>query len=151
MLIIPPIRGQDSQGNGAFQAPRVKYIDGVKKEYLHKGEDFLCYPESKIINFRSGVVSKIGFPYRQHGLKTGKDKLKAEFRYIEITDNDGVRVRYMYVQPFLSVGSEIEAGVILGVSQDLTKPFKGIGNHIHIECHDGNHLIRPTEYIGELI
>lgn len=131
-MIIPPIREQDNHGSGAYGSSR-----GSRK---HRGIDLACYPESVILSDRDGHVSKIGYPYPPNGNR-------AHYRYVEITTEDGYRVRYFYVKPLVEKGAQINNRNIIGLSQTLQPIYPGITDHIHVEViKDGEH-INPSDYL----
>lgn len=136
LYIIPPHRGNDSAGNGAFNAPRV---NGRK----HLGEDICVVPYSALCSITSGVVTKINTLY------SGDDY----YQYVEITPSEFYAIRYCYVTPSVAVGQIIKAGDILGVTQDITAryPNQGMKPHIHIEVIDRktNQRVDPKIHLGE--
>jgi len=129
---LPP-RISDKWGQGHFQAPR-----GYGE---HNGEDLLCYPSTIITSLTDGHVSKIGYPY--------SDDLS--YRYVEVT-NKNKRFRYFYVNPKISLNETVFKGTKIGVAQDITARYEGIGNHIHLEIiEDNTRYIDPKPYLrGQL-
>jgi hypothetical protein len=84
-----------------------------------------------------GMVTKIGYPY-----KPG-DQKKGHLRYVEITDSQSrMRFRYFYVNPEVAVGHFVEKEQPIGEVQDLTKIFRGITSHFHLEIidYDGRYI-----------
>lgn len=128
MLLVAPIRELDTFGSGAYGAPR-----GERK---HKGIDFACYPGSLVMSFGSGIVTKLGYPY-------GDDLF---FRYVEVTDTCERRLRYFYLNPFVSPGDKVTQETILGSAQSLQNRYKGITDHIHFEIMCGDAHLDPNEY-----
>ena len=136
VVIMPPARHTDIHGSGAFGAPR--------GHRMHNGIDLACYPNSIICALKPGTVTKIGYPYDPN--KPGNAR-KAHFRYVQVTDGQGHDLRYFYVDPAVQVGDVIETGQPLGHSQQLSRVFPGITDHIHFEVKvDGNH-IDPTNIL----
>ena len=131
---ILPTRGHDDWGAGHFKAPRGKRT--------HKGIDYACYPDTVILSPVGGVVTKLGYPY-------GDD---LSFRYVEITDDQGLKHRLFYVEPGCEPGDEIESGDIIGTAQDIagrySKPDKYMKNHIHYEILEDGEPINPDEFHG---
>lgn len=132
-MILPPIRGTDKWGSGAYGASR--------GDRTHRGIDLACYEGSKILSPFPGKVTKIGYPYDP------TDPEKGRFRYVEIT-LDGNRFRYFYVKPMVKVGEYVYINMPIGVSQGLTKLYPGITDHIHLEViePDGNYT-DPTRFV----
>ena len=122
LKIIPPTRGNDAHGNGAYHAPRGSRI--------HKGVDKSCYKNSIILSISNGVVTKIGYPYNP------ADPIKGHLRYIEITDTNGLRLRYFYVKASVGVGEKICKDQIIGQAQGLLTVYPNITDHIHLEILD---------------
>jgi len=88
-----PYRVSDAFGEGHFGASR-----GSR---THKGIDFACYPDTKILSPVDGIVSRHGYPYA--------DDLN--FRYIEITNIDTkYKHRMFYVFPDVSLGVMVKKG-----------------------------------------
>lgn len=129
------VRGVDSWGSGAYGSSR----DGGKRK--HKGVDFLCAPETKILSPVFGVVVKLGYPY--------KDDLS--YRYIRISTTDGHSIDLYYVDPSVKVGDGVVVGQTIGVSQSLQKRYKGIPDHVHLQIADMyGTIINPTGYFEEV-
>ncbi len=137
-------RHNDSWGGGKFNDPR-----GARK---HNGIDFEVPAGSLIMAPVSGVVSKLGYPY-------GDD---LSYRYVQITNSKGDKVRIFYVDPrhHLRMGSTAKKGqTIIGKCQDLTKRYPAnedhdhhMHNHVHLEivsrlsAADKKIYIDPTNY-----
>jgi len=138
-MIIPPIRGQDAWGDGAFHAKRTKLRDGVKIQYLHEGLDYKCYPGSTVLSLKEGVVTKIGYPYNPNGEK-------GHLRYVQITDLEGYNARYFYVKTHLNVGTKVYKYHPIGKTQELGKIFPGISEHFHLEIEKHGKKIDPNLY-----
>lgn len=133
--IIPPPRGFDAHGSGAFNAPR--------GDHTHNGVDFACVARSKILSVCAGEVTKIGYPYNP------TDSKKGHLRYVQVTDIDGRDLRYFYVRPIVKVGDKVSTDDVLGTSQDLTSIYKGIVQHFHFEIRDNGKYLNPDEYLSE--
>lgn len=123
------IRGQDAQGSGHWLASR-----GSRK---HLGIDYVCEEGEIICSDIDGTITKIGYPYNPN------DKTKGHLRYVEVTDKNRSRVRYFYVKPVVKKGDKIDAGSPVGKSQDLTRIYKGITQHYHLEIIA---YVNPEEY-----
>lgn len=126
---ILPIRQPDKHGDGKYKAPR--------GQRTHNGIDYACHAGTGIKALSDGVVSKVGYPYA--------DDLS--FRYIEVTDLQGYKVRYFYLDPYYWNNDKVKAGDILGSVQTLQNRYPGITDHCHLEIMDdkGNY-IDPSNY-----
>lgn len=135
ITIIPPKRGQDSQGSGEFGAPR-------SDNRTHMGIDIACMEGSKVIAPAHGTVTKIGYPYNPD------DPKKGHLRYVQITEKEHFHCRYFYVLPMVRVGDNVRAGDIIGIVQGLTKIYPGITDHFHYEVKSRGAFINPEEYLN---
>ena len=113
------VRGWDSQGGGHFGDSR--------GNHTHNGIDIVCRAGEGICSLQAGEVTKLGYCY------SPKDNIKGHLRYVEITDDDHNRWRYLYTHPLVSIGDLIQRGQIIGSAQGLIKIFKGITDHYHFE------------------
>lgn len=128
--VVPPQRKTDKWGSGEYKASR--------GNRLHNGIDIEVPENSKVLSNTSGVVSKLGYTY--------KDDLS--FRYIEITTRDDLRYRFFYVLPSVSLGDKVKKESVLGASQRLEDRYPGITPHIHFEVKTKNGMfLDPNEYI----
>jgi murein DD-endopeptidase MepM/ murein hydrolase activator NlpD len=127
------MRGRDAQGSGEYGASR--------GNRTHRGID-VAYQASAI---SPGQVTKIGYPYNP------ADPRKGRFRYVEITDELGYRVRYFYLDPTVKVNDWVKVGDPIGYPQDLTKIYPGVTPHIHFEIIDSRgDWIDPNLYLQDL-
>ena len=147
LQFIAPVRADDGYGSGVFGASR-----GGR---LHEGVDYACYPGSQLLSPVAGRVSKLGYTYASD----------LSFRYVEITDGNLSRHRFMYVEPMVEHGALVVVGGVLGTAQaiadkhnlikkltlatakkldksDLFKVQNPMAGHVHYEIIDdaGNHL-----------
>lgn len=129
VLIIPAMRGSDSQGKGYFGASRGHRI--------HYGVDFVAKPGEPVRAFMDGAVTKVGFPYAD----------KPSFRYVEVSRVNGDALRYFYVSPTVAVGDKITAGEMLGTCQEL--PYDGITQHYHFEVKTRGEFADPIKYLSD--
>jgi len=132
-------RGSDCWGSGNFGASR-----GSR---THNGKDVLVPAGSNFFSVSSGDVTKFGYCYRGEG-----------YRYVEITDREGNRVRHFYIKPNISlmIGDRIGMGALIGTSQDLACKYQAdechsedMPNHVHIEVMSGldsKVFFDPDEY-----
>lgn len=134
MMAILPDRESDDYGEGYFGASR-----GSR---THNGVDKGCFPNAQILAPVDGEVTKLGYPY--------SDDLS--YRYVQITDKDGLNHRIFYIYPHVQVGEICTAGVtVIGISQDISQRYteKGrMNNHIHVEIKRGNEYLNPEEVYG---
>jgi murein DD-endopeptidase MepM/ murein hydrolase activator NlpD len=97
---------------------------------------------SKVLAVSKGKVTKVGYPYNP------SDSEKGHLRYVEIKDDNGYKVRYLYVSPSIWVNTLVKEGMVIGEAQGLTEIYKDITDHIHIEVKDPNgDFIDPEEYL----
>lgn len=118
LTTIAPRRGTDTWGSGAFGASR--------GNRLHMGVDFVTAPESTLLSPVKGEVTKLGYPY-------GDD---LSYRYVEITDKDGSRHRFFYVEPLVDLRQKVRKGDKIGIVQDVTRRYPvpiGMKVHVHYE------------------
>ena len=141
------IRGNDCHGSGAYLASR-----GNRK---HNGIDICCESEDIVKALSSGTVTKIGFPYSQ---APEADRDKKRLRYVQITDNYGIDVRYFYVSSVVNVGEYVYKGDMIGTNQELSHIYPGITEHWHFDVllmTEGNKVfLNPEQYLramGEMI
>lgn len=130
LIVEADLRGTDSWGSGAFGAPR-----GDRR---HAGLDYRAHPGDKCLPLKSGVVTKVGYPY-------GND---LSYRYVEIEDMGGYRARYFYIEPAVAKGDHVTMLTQLGIVQPLTRRYPGIKDHVHVEVRspDGE-LMDPEDYV----
>lgn len=116
----------DRAGDGRFGAPR-----GARQ---HKGIDYECVPGQVLVGGVSGSVTKHGYCY-------GDD---LNWRYVQVTDFDGLHHRFFYVDPLVPVGEVVGPDTAIGVAQDITRryPDQGMVPHVHYEVmrEGGEHL-----------
>ena len=136
IFTVPRLRGTDTQGSGAYGASR----SGGR---IHKGVDYVAQPGSRVYSAVSGVVKRLGYPYRNN----------RELRLIELELSDGALVRYMYVEPAVRKGDSVAVGDLLGTVQKLHYP--GITQHVHVDVKvfppggQRRRFVNPTEYFKD--
>jgi len=110
----------DPAGSGYFGAPR-----GGRK---HDGIDYACTPGGLVLSPVAGAVTKLGICYSDDH----------SYRYVEVTDAQGLRHRVMYVYPLAEDGARVEIHDPIGRAQDvsLRYPGKGMLPHVHYEVLD---------------
>lgn len=134
MIVIANVR-KDYWGDGSFGAKR--------GERTHKGVDFDVMPYSEVLSFTSGYVSKLGWAYDI------SHPTKGEYRYVEVLQNNGHRIRYFYVSPLVKIGQDINKLSVIGISQDISKAYDDrMHPHVHLEVinPEGEH-IDPHKYL----
>lgn len=135
LLIKAPVR-YDSWGCGEFGAPR----KSGDRRYQHKGVDYAAQAGSVVVSPLAGRVSRLGYCYATTGLR-------AEYRLIEIIDELGATVRFLYLRPLVEVGQKIAIGDEIGAVQDLSKIYTGMKNHCHIDIKYNGSFIDPERYL----
>jgi len=133
---IPPKRGIDGAGNGAFGSSRER--NGYR--YTHKGEDFLFAPGTQITPDCVGVITKHGYVYA--------DDLR--WRYVQVTNSDDLRFRYMYVtlHPNAAIGDKVNHDDVIGVMQDISKKYGRAKPHVHLEIkNEDNEYLDPNDFM----
>ena len=122
-------RGCDVKGCGHFGASR-----GDRK---HNGLDIVTIAGEPIYAPVSGKVVRHSFPYSDDLKYTGL-----------LLENSDLKIHIWYFKPIVSAGTTVKAGDILGYAQDLTKKYKGITNHVHLEVKDQKgKLINPETLV----
>lgn len=132
-----PKRLNDPTGEGHFGASR-----GSR---THNGQDYACEPGTEIYAPVWGKVTKLGYTYGSGYGDADPNSGEGEpYRYVQITDRDGLKHRVFYVKPSVNLGETVKTNDIIGVSQDITLRYPGSGmiNHIHYEI-----MVRRGEYI----
>lgn len=92
---------------------------------MHNGVDYECPVGALILNLHKGIVTKLGYPYKND----------FEYRYVEVTDGAGRKHRYFYIEPVVTLDKEVSVGSTLGVMQDVAARYPGqdMKNHVHYE------------------
>ena len=131
-----PRRGVDDWGSGEYGASR----GGTK---THRGIDLACYSGTIIKSLVNGLVTKLGYPYSDD----------TSYRYVQVTESDGFKVRIFYIGPLVEIGDYVHFGDNIGVAQDIaeryTSPDKYMVNHVHLEVKTPEGIyIDPSEYLA---
>ncbi|MBI1186989.1 MAG: peptidoglycan DD-metalloendopeptidase family protein [Alphaproteobacteria bacterium] len=114
------VRGEDAYGFGHFGASR------DRGRRAHKGVDYMAAPGHTVLAPVSGTITRIGDAYRS----------RSGFHFVEVRDEThGMLVRVYYVAPTVNVGDAITAGDEIGTAQDLSRRYRGITNHVHVELY----------------
>jgi len=123
-----PVR-VDHAGDGHFGKPR--------GGHTHTGEDALCIVGATVRSGVAGKVTKLGFCY---GSGPGAWDAPRPYRYVEVTCVEGLKHRYLYVEPSVDIGARITVGVPIGVAQDVAAryPDSGMLAHVHYEVFEGD-------------
>ena len=128
-------RGSDEWGSGHFMAPR-----GTRD---HHGIDFLVSESSIVYSMVTGTVTKLGTCYRG-----------AQYRYVQVDDDNGNHVRMFYIMPSVLVGDLVKMGQNIGVAQNLADRYpadfshsKSMPNHVHLEVVKKGTLFSGKEFI----
>jgi len=118
----------DPAGDGRFNAPR-----GARR---HNGIDFECVPGRSLVGGVEGTVTKHGYCYQGDGF----------WRYVQVTDFEGLHHRFFYVDPLVPVGEVVGRATGIGVAQDITLRYPGQGMlpHVHYELkNDAGEYLDP--------
>lgn len=126
----------DSHGFGHYGAPRTS---SSSKRKTHNGTDYLADDGQEVRACISGKVSKIGYPYASD----------LQYRYVEISNDHGYRVRHFYVFPAsdIDVGTKVKQGQTIGTCQNLSQKYVGMKNHVHVEIKKDSELVNPESLI----
>ena len=110
----------DPAGSGHFGALR-----GSRR---HRGIDFILRPRDGLCSPVAGAVTKLGYAYPED----------LSYRYVEVTDADGLRHRFFYVYPDVDEDDIVEEGTVLGCAQNIADkyPDTEMENHVHYEIID---------------
>lgn len=118
------VRETDAKGSGEFGASR----DGGTRK--HAGLDIVIEPHKPVLCPTVLEFKRNGLAY-ETGI--GGANSAEPYRLI-VLENDFVEVKILYVYPYSFIkGEVVVAGEPIGVSQDLSRRYPGITNHIHIE------------------
>lgn len=131
------VRGTDDHGGGHYDAPR-----GSRR---HKGIDLVCVGGTLILAASDGIVTRCnGIVYA--------DPEKSSWRYVQVTDGDGVQCRYMYVKQWtIQKGQQIKRGDVIGAAQGIETLYARITPHIHFETRlDSKTYLNPMDYLKGL-
>jgi len=125
-------RGSDDFGSGEFGASR-----GSR---THKGIDYTAPAGAELISPVDGEVTKLGYPYASD----------LSFRYVEVTDTDGIRHRMFYVSPDVAVGDSVSRQDPIGKVQDIAGKYntdtRKMKNHVHYEIIVWGEYVNPEEF-----
>lgn len=123
-------RGFDRWGSGQFGASR----SGGKRK--HKGLDVIAKPGESVRSPIEGDVVREGMPYSND----------PGYKYVQIRgtgEYEGYVVKLFYVKGYFS--GRVRAGEKVGIAQDLTKRYKNITNHVHMQVKQNGKLLSPFE------
>lgn len=112
---MPP-RGTDAHGSGAFLASRVNR--------LHYGVDLECAPGQEIAAPCIGTILRRKRPYASDPFWDG----------LLIVSDEGLLITLFYMEPLTGIlGTTVSRGRIIGEAQDISKKYRGITPHVHME------------------
>lgn len=127
-----PLRGEDAYGSGNFGAVR----DGGHR--VHDGADYVAAPNTIVYSPISGEVTKLGYAYAKN----------TALRFVEVTNSVSSLVsRVLYVDPSVQIGDTLKAGDPIGVAEDLSKRYRGITNHVHVQIAVGRNWLDPASLL----
>ena len=90
-------------------------ISAPRETRKHTGIDVECRPLSHV---RCGVAGLV----TEHGYCHDDDH---SWRFVQVTDWNGMRHRFNYVEPVVRIGEVVTPGAPIGVAQDATRRFPG--------------------------
>lgn len=127
-----PLRGEDAYGSGSFGAAR----DGGHR--VHDGADYVAAPNTIVYSPISGEVTKLGYAYAKN----------TALRFVEVTNSvSSLVTRVLYVDPSVKPGDLLKAGDPIGVAEDLSKRYRGITNHVHVQIAVGKNWLDPASLL----
>lgn len=127
-----PLRGVDAYGSGSFGAAR----DGGHRS--HDGTDYVAAPNTTVYSPISGEVTKLGYAYAKN----------TALRFVEVTNSvSSLVTRVLYVDPSVALGDKLIAGDPIGVAEDLSKKYRGITNHVHVQIAVGRQWLDPASLL----
>ena len=148
------VRIQDGQGAGHFGASR----DGGAR--THQGLDFLANPGDRVVAPFAGVVTKAdGRPYNKNKNKVPGSQSSEEYTIITISNNNGSESRLFYVNPSVSVWTNVEQGQTVGVTQDIAAKHNTdlddnspllMDNHVHLQHKVNGRAVDPSLHVNVL-
>ena len=122
-------RGCDPQGCGQFGARRQ---GGARN---HTGIDYNATPGQDVVAVTGGKVKRLGKAY------AGDNR----YDLVVIETPEGYEVRQLYLKPKAGiVGSQIQAGDVVGSAQDLRQKYPGITPHIHVDVSKNKEKFDPS-------
>ena len=115
---------KDPAGDGHYGSPRSKIVDGKVVTYKHAGTDSSCTPGQTCWAPHQSVVVRPAYPYKNDKTYLGI-----------LLDAGWCLIKLFYLEPFVGVGVELYRGQPIGIAQDVTLKYPGIGMtpHIHWE------------------
>ena len=130
---------KDVRGEGHYGASR-RDEDGTRRE--HKGIDFVAklgqQQPQYVRALTDGTVNRHGY------LKSGR-------QLIEVKTTDGYIQRFLYTDPSAKVGTEVNAGQVIGTAQSLQSlpQYEGITDHVHFDVLKPNSTKpwKPEDFI----
>jgi hypothetical protein len=112
-----------------FNKTLAKYTN--HKAYSLTSEDL------KVFSVARGTVEEIG-----NSFELGK--------YIILAHEDGLKSYYGSLDQdvFVSKGSTVEKGQVLGTASDSAENYSLEGNHLFFRMYNGNELVDPAQYLN---
>lgn len=108
-------------------------VEDVRNGRKHNGLDIAAPGGSQILAVAEGKVAKKNYEPNALGY------------YVAIDQKDGIRTYYAHMREasFLSVGTKVKAGDVIGV---VGNTGHSTGNHLHLEMRKGSKRIDPLQY-----
>ena len=129
---IERIRDCDVKGCGHYGSSR--------SHGIHKGIDIIKYEGEQIKAPFDCIVVRHGQVY--------KDSTHYKLVVIRgLGKWSNYTMKIMYIRSLVSPNTQLKKGDVLGQAQDISKRYKGITKHIHVELFKNNTLINPKSYI----
>ena len=124
-----PIRNCDIGGCGHFGASR--------GDRLHNGIDLLAAAGTTVKTSFTGKVERYIDPYGD-----------GQYNGLQIREmNTGHVYKIMYLNPSVKIGETVSKGSKIGTVQDISKKYKGVPHHLHIELIINGSWVDPAPYL----
>jgi murein DD-endopeptidase MepM/ murein hydrolase activator NlpD len=123
------LRGLDTWGSGAFDAPR--------GERRHRGIDIVIEPGETVLCPLDGNIVRVAEPYDDEPRFNGL-LLSGSGSYSDL------ELKLFYLDDF-ALGP-IKTGAVMAMAQDIALRYPGITPHIHVELRVNGDLQNPTDY-----
>jgi hypothetical protein len=107
-------RKRDAGGSGSYLAGR--------EGKVHRGQDYLCTPGQQVVAAIGGRIVRESRPYA-NDIYSGV-----------VIRNHKMTIKMWYFEPYPCIlGRDVCAGQPLGRAQDISKRYKEVPPHVHLE------------------